>query len=149
MSGEKNCSGESSLWIALIFHWTVTEIFALSISNVILDMRWTTFFFLRKAHWLISILISVVFTGLYYFCVHGSASWFPGLVCIRWYSIFVNELFLRAEDSSLYEELKQAYAEHIPLHLAQLKVLDESKVWWSFTYKMSKWPERSLALGWN
>ncbi|CAB3991719.1 Hypothetical predicted protein [Paramuricea clavata] len=33
----------------------------------------------------------------------------------------------KAQDSSLYEELKQAYADYIPLHLAQLKVLDESK----------------------
>ena len=34
----------------------------------------------------------------------------------------------RAQDSTLYDELKQTYTDHIPLHLAQLKVLDESEV---------------------
>ena len=43
-------------------------------------------------------------------------------------SILNIELFFRAEDASLYEELKQTHADYIPLHLAQLKVLDESKV---------------------
>ena len=58
------------------------------------------------------------------FCVFFFMFTLPQLLC------FKSETFPldRAQDSTLYDELNMSYADYIPLHLAQLKVLDESKV---------------------